>query len=66
MKIKDIKKKAQRKWNVGVNKTNIINERFVSRDIVDGSFPRDYAIIYDYCHEILRTSLRSQSSEMSN
>lgn len=34
MKIKDTKEKAQRKWNVGVNKTKTINVKFADRDIV--------------------------------
>lgn len=38
MKIKDIKEKAQRKWNVGVNKTKAIMARFTTRDMVNGSF----------------------------
>lgn len=38
MTIKDIKDKAQRKWNVGVSKTKEISARFAARDTVDGSF----------------------------
>lgn len=53
MKIKDIKEKVQRKWNVWVNKTKAIKARFAVKYVVDGSFLRDYARIYDYCHEIL-------------
>ncbi|XP_058747068.1 uncharacterized protein LOC131620060 [Vicia villosa] len=56
MKIKDIKAKAQRKWNVGVNKTKAIRARFKARDMVDGSFLGDYTRIYDYCHELLRVN----------
>ncbi|XP_058733729.1 uncharacterized protein LOC131605384 [Vicia villosa] len=56
MKIKDIKAKAQRKWNVGVNKTKAIRARFKARDMVDGSFLGDYTRIYDYCHELLRAN----------
>lgn len=54
MKIKDIKKKAQKKWNVGVNKTKAIRSRFGSRDMVSSSFLGDYTRIYNYFHEILR------------
>lgn len=56
MKIKDIKEKAQRKWNVGDNNTKEIMATFAARDMVDGSFIGDYTRIYDYCHEILRTN----------
>ncbi|XP_058742069.1 uncharacterized protein LOC131614513 [Vicia villosa] len=54
MKIKDIKAKAQKKWNVGVNKTKAIRARVKARDMVDGSFLGDYTRIYDYYHELLR------------
>ncbi|CAL5186268.1 unnamed protein product [Lathyrus oleraceus] len=54
MKVKDIKKKALRKWNVWVNKTKIIRARLVARDKVDGSFLGDCTRIYDYYHELLR------------
>lgn len=33
MKIKDIKEKAQRKWNASLNKTKAIRARFISRDM---------------------------------
>ncbi|XP_058734332.1 uncharacterized protein LOC131606064 [Vicia villosa] len=56
MKIKDIKAKTQRKWNVGVNKTKAIRARFKARDMVDGYFLGDYTRIYDYCHELLRAN----------
>ncbi|XP_058733971.1 uncharacterized protein LOC131605655 [Vicia villosa] len=56
MKIKDLKAKAQRKWNVGVNKTKAIRARFKARDMVDRSFLGDYTRIYDYCHELLRAN----------
>ncbi|XP_058726261.1 uncharacterized protein LOC131597588 [Vicia villosa] len=56
LKLKDIKEKAQKKWNVGVNKTKAIRARFAARDMVDGSFLGDYTRIYDYCHEVLRTN----------
>lgn len=59
MKIKDIKEKAQKKWNVGANKTKAIRARFASRDMVDGSFLGDYTRIYDYCHGLLRSNSRS-------
>ncbi|XP_058778388.1 uncharacterized protein LOC131652524 [Vicia villosa] len=59
MKIKDIKVKAQRKWNMGVNKTKAIRVVFRARDMVDGSFLGDYTRIYPYCHEILRANLWS-------
>ncbi|XP_058765013.1 uncharacterized protein LOC131638472 [Vicia villosa] len=56
MKIKDIEAKAQKKWNVGVNKTKAIRARVKARDMVDGSFLGDYTRIYDYYHELLRTN----------
>ncbi|XP_058759791.1 uncharacterized protein LOC131633092 [Vicia villosa] len=56
MKIKDIKAKAQRKWNVGVNKTKAIRARFKDRDMVDGSLLGGYTRIYDYCYELLRAN----------
>ncbi|XP_050875886.1 uncharacterized protein LOC127079542 [Lathyrus oleraceus] len=56
MKVKDIKDKALRKWNVGVNKTKAIRARLATRDKVDGSFLGDYIRIYDYCHELLRAN----------
>ena len=56
MKVKDIKEKVQKKWNVGVNKTKAIRARFAARDMVDGSFLGDYARIYDYAHELLRSN----------
>lgn len=59
MKIRDIKEKSQRKWNIGVNKTKTIRSRFVARDMMDGSFLGDYIRTYDYGHEILRKSLGS-------
>lgn len=54
MKIKDIKKNSQRKWNVGVNKTKVIRGRFATRDMFDGSLLGGYTRIYDHCHEIFR------------
>lgn len=57
MRIRDIKEeKAQRKWNVEVNKTKAIRVRYVARDMVDGSFLGDYTRIDDYYHEILRSN----------
>ncbi|CAL5214891.1 unnamed protein product [Lathyrus oleraceus] len=54
MKVKDIKKKESRKWNVWVNKTKAIRTRLVAKDKVDGSLSGDYTRIYDYYHELLR------------
>ena len=56
LKVKDIKEKALRKWNVGINKTKAIRARVASRDRVDGSFLGDYTRIYDYAHELLRAN----------
>ncbi|XP_058749184.1 uncharacterized protein LOC131622171 [Vicia villosa] len=56
MKIEDIKAKAQRKWNLGVNETKAIRARFKGRDMVGGSFLGDYTRIYAYCHELLRAN----------
>lgn len=38
MKIKDIKEKSQRKWNVDVNKTKADRARCAARRMVGGSF----------------------------
>ncbi|XP_058755786.1 uncharacterized protein LOC131629000 [Vicia villosa] len=56
LKLKDIKEKVQKKWNVGVNKTKAIRARFAARDMVDGSFLGDYTRVYDYAHELLRSN----------
>ncbi|XP_058753673.1 uncharacterized protein LOC131626849 [Vicia villosa] len=56
LKVKDIKEKALRKWNVGINKTKAIRARVAARDKVDGSFLGDYNRIYDYCHELLKAN----------
>ncbi|XP_058742412.1 uncharacterized protein LOC131614892 [Vicia villosa] len=56
MKLKDIKEKVQKRWNVGVNKTKAIRDRFAARDMVDGSFLGDYTRVYDYAHELLRSN----------
>ncbi|XP_058747066.1 uncharacterized protein LOC131620058 [Vicia villosa] len=56
LKGKDIKDKALRKWNMGINKTKAIRARVAAGDKVDGSFLGDYTRIYDYCHELLRAN----------
>lgn len=56
MKIKDIKEKAQRKWNVMVNKTKSIREIFAASNMVYGLFLGDDTRIYDYYYKILRTN----------
>lgn len=56
MKIRDIKEKAQRKWNVGVSKTKVVRDRCAARGLVDGSFLEQYTRIYDYAYEILKTN----------
>ena len=56
MKIKDIKEKVHKKWNMGVNKTKAIRARFAARDMVDGSFLGNNERIYDYAHELLRAN----------
>lgn len=53
IKIKDIKKKAQRNYNIGIKETNEISKRCATRDMVDGSSLEKYKEIYDYYHEIL-------------
>ncbi|XP_058742290.1 uncharacterized protein LOC131614751 [Vicia villosa] len=45
MKIKDINAKAQKRWNMGINKTKAIRERFKARDMVDGSLQKILAAI---------------------
>lgn len=54
LKIRDIKQKAQRKWNVGVNKTKTVRVRCVAKGLVDGFFLEHYTRIYDYAHEIFK------------
>ncbi|XP_058741791.1 uncharacterized protein LOC131614186 [Vicia villosa] len=66
MKLKDIKEKVQKKWNVGVNKTKAIRARFAAKDMVDGSFLGDYARVYDYALELLRSNLGSTVKEKEN
>ncbi|XP_058782986.1 uncharacterized protein LOC131657629 [Vicia villosa] len=56
MKLKHIKEKVKKKWNVRVNKTKAIRARFAARDMVYRSFLGDYTRIYDYCHELLRAN----------
>lgn len=59
LKIRDIKEKAQRKWNVSVNKTKAVRARCAARGWVDGSFLEQYTRIYEYAHEILKINLGS-------
>lgn len=59
LKIRDIKEKVQRKWNVGVNKTKVVMARCAARGLVDGFFLEQYTRIYDYIDEILKTNFGS-------
>lgn len=42
MNIKEIKEKARRKWTIHVNKTKVVRKRCPFRDMVDGSFSKEY------------------------
>lgn len=38
MKIKEVKEKSQRKWNIGINDVKVISSKCTSRDMVNGPF----------------------------
>ncbi|RYR07628.1 hypothetical protein Ahy_B05g075028 [Arachis hypogaea] len=56
VKIKDLVKKAQRKWNLTVTKSMAARSRQAALDEIQGTYQKQYKRIADYCSELLRAN----------
>jgi hypothetical protein len=56
LKLTDIMKRTQQKWNLKIGKTKAYRARSLAFDLVDGSFRKQYTRFYDYCHELIRSN----------